>query len=303
MNFSEKMKQLRNEKGITQQQASNEMGIAISSLRNYENNIRFPDTEQLRIIKNYYNVTYEYLLDDDCQNRTNKTINIGKELKLSEKAIKRIKDLQPASIPVTNKNEILGFYTHKYNIGFPEAFNRFLESDIKFNYLIGDIKAIQDCIDLYKKVATFLYIIHLTDLIINNTIKKEIFSYYDKLISEISKIIELNPTFWEENISYTNFIESYNDFKESCNINGENIGICKSDYDNERGIFIEYVLTYLDSINSKLTCKKYRFIEYITTYFSSLTEPYQIDDFGDSKNCFDDTIRKFLKKLEDSKNE
>lgn len=304
MNLAEKIQLLRQEKGETQQDLADILGGGVSTIKTYENKSgeRKPDIDRLKILKEHYGVSYEYLLDDDCQNRTNKTIDIGKELLLSEKAIKRIKDLQPVSIPVTNKNETLGFYTHKYNVGFPEAFSRFLESDIKFDYLIREIKAIQDFTDLYKNVATFLYIIYLTDLIINNTLKKEIFEYYDKLINEINEIIKLYPFFYEESKSHTDFLESYNEFKDSCNINEKNIGVSESDYNNERGIFIEYILSFLTTISTQLTCNKYRLIEYITTYLSFLTEPYQIDDFGESKNCFDDTIRKFLKKLEDLKN-
>ena len=80
MNFSDKLKQLRNEKGITQQQFAEQSGIALSSIRNYENG-RLPDTHQLKIIKNFYDVSYEYLLDDECNNKNIVNLNIGKELR------------------------------------------------------------------------------------------------------------------------------------------------------------------------------------------------------------------------------
>ena len=68
MTFSEKMKELRKQLGKSQEQVSKEMGIAISTLRYYENG-RLPDTYQLKMIKNYYQVSYEYLLDDNCENK------------------------------------------------------------------------------------------------------------------------------------------------------------------------------------------------------------------------------------------
>lgn len=80
MNFSDKLKQLRNEKGITQQQFAEQSGIALSSIRNYENG-RLPDTHQLKTIKSFYDVSYEFLLEDECKNRSNTNIEIYKVLR------------------------------------------------------------------------------------------------------------------------------------------------------------------------------------------------------------------------------
>lgn len=90
MTFSEKIKELRKGKGISQELASSDMGMAISSLRNYENG-RLPDTEQLRKIQQYYDVPYEYLLNDECTTKNYGNINISKELGLSDKAIETLK--------------------------------------------------------------------------------------------------------------------------------------------------------------------------------------------------------------------
>lgn len=68
MNFHEKMKFLRNELGLTQEEVSAKIGIAISSIRNYEKD-RLPDSQQLVKIKEFYKVSYEYLLDDNCDTR------------------------------------------------------------------------------------------------------------------------------------------------------------------------------------------------------------------------------------------
>ena len=97
MKFSEKIKHLRTEKGLTQEQVCKELDIAISSLRNYENG-RLPDTYQLKKIKNFYNVSYEYLLEDDCTNLTNSTLDIGKKLKLSDKTIEKIKRINECGL-------------------------------------------------------------------------------------------------------------------------------------------------------------------------------------------------------------
>lgn len=96
MKLSQKLRELREEKGLTQQALADELGIGIQSIRNYENDSldRIPSTVQLKMLKDFYNVTYEYLLDDDCNNKTTETVSIGKELKLSDKALDKIINLQ-----------------------------------------------------------------------------------------------------------------------------------------------------------------------------------------------------------------
>lgn len=96
MKLSEKLKLLREEKGMTQEQVCSELGIGIQSIRNYENTTieRIPNTVQLKMLKEFYNVTYEYLLDEDCENKTSESVDIGKKLRLSDDAIENILDIQ-----------------------------------------------------------------------------------------------------------------------------------------------------------------------------------------------------------------
>lgn len=96
MKLSQKLRELREEKGLTQQALADKLGIGIQSIRNYENDSldRIPSTVQLKMLKDFYNVTYEYLLDDNCNNKSVETVSIGKELKLSDKALDKIINLQ-----------------------------------------------------------------------------------------------------------------------------------------------------------------------------------------------------------------
>ena len=110
MTFAEKLKELRNQKGLSQEQISKEMRIAISSLRNYENG-RLPDTHQLKIIKNFYNVPYEYLLEDSVTNKSENNIKIEKELGLSDLSIEKIKELKNY-----NLTSDLNLFLEKINI-------------------------------------------------------------------------------------------------------------------------------------------------------------------------------------------
>lgn len=55
MKLSEKLKLLRKEKGMTQEQVCSELGIGIQSIRNYENTTieRIPNTIQLNFIMSH----------------------------------------------------------------------------------------------------------------------------------------------------------------------------------------------------------------------------------------------------------
>lgn len=62
--FAEKLKQLRKENGWTQEQASEHIGIALSTLRCYEQEGN-PNLGPLKKIVKEYAVSYDYLLNDD----------------------------------------------------------------------------------------------------------------------------------------------------------------------------------------------------------------------------------------------
>lgn len=96
MKLSKKLRLLREEAGKTQEQLRNETGLGIQTIRNYENDNldKFPNTYQLKILKDYFGVTYEYLLDENCNNKTPETVEVGKILKLSDASLDRIKSLQ-----------------------------------------------------------------------------------------------------------------------------------------------------------------------------------------------------------------
>lgn len=95
MNIAEKLIELRNEKVLTQAQLGRELNIALSSIQNYENvkKPRIPEATLLLKIAKYFDVDMEYLLDDELNNRKHDNIVIEKELKLSDKAISNIREL------------------------------------------------------------------------------------------------------------------------------------------------------------------------------------------------------------------
>lgn len=54
--FAENLKEIRKQRGLTQRQLSEELGIPIKTIINYENSYRLPDYENLKFIANHFNV-------------------------------------------------------------------------------------------------------------------------------------------------------------------------------------------------------------------------------------------------------
>lgn len=295
MTFAEKMKELRKQKGKSQEQVSKEMGIAISSLRNYENG-RLPDTFQLKQIKKYYDVTYEYLLEDKCENKTNTTINIGNELKLSEKSIDKIKNLQFSSFTCANGTV--------NNIDTPEcaiAFNNFIENFENFHLLNWKYSDLQNCLELYKKVSSFLYLTYSDGLIlyyIKNDKNKlnELLEYYNSLMPDITTLqIDTNINF----LAYDNFQSDFKNFRKIClSLKRINTNYLNSTMYDKKSILVESIIEYLNSISTQLGFYKYQINEMITEYLSSLTVKYEVDNENLVNSCWDKEIQQHLKLYE-----
>lgn len=68
LHFSERLKQLRIEKGLTQEQVAKCVGVTRSTLSSYENQSRFPSYDILISLSQLYGVSTDYLLckDEKC---------------------------------------------------------------------------------------------------------------------------------------------------------------------------------------------------------------------------------------------
>lgn len=60
--FGEKLKELRNDKGLTQKQAAEELSVTISTLSHWECNYQEPSFKDLMTLCHYYEVSADYLL-------------------------------------------------------------------------------------------------------------------------------------------------------------------------------------------------------------------------------------------------
>ena len=62
VNFGEKVKKLRHEKDLTQQQLAELLGVAVSAISSYESGNRYPSYEVLISLARIFHVTTDYLL-------------------------------------------------------------------------------------------------------------------------------------------------------------------------------------------------------------------------------------------------
>ena len=60
--FAERLKELRLEKGITQDKLAQETGLSQAALANWENGKRSPTAAAVITLAKYFNVTTDYLL-------------------------------------------------------------------------------------------------------------------------------------------------------------------------------------------------------------------------------------------------
>ena len=216
MKLSEKLRLLREETGMTQEQVCKELEIGIQTLRNYENDNadRLPNTFQLNKIKNFYNVTYEYLLDDNCENKTSESTNIGKALHLSDTSINRIKDLQVLT-------DILSNNVRK-DESSPVAFNRWIEDFSDLHTFARSLNAYYILYELFDAIVYFTSLVKLSSYInfcLNNNKQKldALFSMLDKKNEFLQKHIADGICITLDYSDYEDFNDSYKEIKDYCN--------------------------------------------------------------------------------------
>lgn len=63
MNIGQKIKELRQENGLTQEDLAEQLGVSFQAVSRWENSTTYPDITLLPIIANMFDVTIDYLLD------------------------------------------------------------------------------------------------------------------------------------------------------------------------------------------------------------------------------------------------
>lgn len=68
MKFGEKIIKLRKEKGLSQEEFGNKINVSRQAVSKWENGEVKPDTDKIQEIVKKFNVSYEYLLNDEIEN-------------------------------------------------------------------------------------------------------------------------------------------------------------------------------------------------------------------------------------------
>lgn len=63
--FAKRLKELRNKRGLTQQQISDRLGLARTTYSGYENGAREPDIDSLKKFSEFFGVTIDYMTGKD----------------------------------------------------------------------------------------------------------------------------------------------------------------------------------------------------------------------------------------------
>ncbi len=282
MKLSEKLRNLRMINGETQEQVAKELEIGIQTLRNYENDRldRIPNPYQLKKIKNKYKVTYEYLLDDECENKINETVDIGKILKLSDKAIQNIRKLQYLSTFIAKED----FLANENRIS-PRAFNFFIENFDNLTNFTFSLNTLIGLIRIYNNIDYFINIFDLQFYIIdclsndkNNL--KELLEILEMKINDIFLIIQNGNNNIEVDDEY--FLEinqCFEDLKEYCdlydsssklNFIRKNQVITDSDLYELLNELLELSITSKRLIYKEISYTKYELSKMFTDFFDSL---------------------------------
>lgn len=69
--FAENLKKLRKDKGITQTQFASQFNISSGTIAMWETGKRMPDTDMLKKIAQFFDVSIDYLLDNEKSSSEN----------------------------------------------------------------------------------------------------------------------------------------------------------------------------------------------------------------------------------------
>ena len=68
MEFKDKLKKARKERGYTQDQLANGVNVSKSSISRYESGTQMPELATIKLIAKYLNISHQYLLEDEYTN-------------------------------------------------------------------------------------------------------------------------------------------------------------------------------------------------------------------------------------------
>lgn len=127
--FSERLRQLREEKGLTQQELAEKLNIGRASISNYELGTRTPDIEVLNKLADFFGVTTDYLIGRS-------------EYKTFE---------EENMIKAYAKNEIIDMNLKEILLNITNQFLKLYDNDILF-YATAYIDILEELINFVKNL-------------------------------------------------------------------------------------------------------------------------------------------------------
>ena len=277
MKLSQKLRLLREEKGITQNELASTLGIGIQSVRNYEKDSleRIPNTVQLKMLKDFYNVTYEYLLDEECENKTTELLDIGKTLKLSDDAIQNIIELQKSNFKSIDMTKVFNSWLEcinlsEYVIAIEEyqILNNMLETIQYFSNIDKLYDYIANCLNNSISLNNLINTLDEKRDILNNLISKSIFvPFKEHSIKDLD--IELNK------------------FKDFCNVSHSKKVIAKD---------VEVVASFIAGIGKEYEELTQRTIQYCLFNITELLKNDLSNNYSKTFDSIPSDYKKLLKK-------
>ena len=137
LNFAENIKQLRKEKGITQETLAEQLGVSSQSISRWELSICYPDLEMLPSIANFFGVTVDHLLCNDVDSKE-------KDGRMFEEKFWELSD------KTTEKIDFVREYCRKYPDNDYYAYQLIVAIQ---QYAIGDPEKTQKYMELLLKNA------------------------------------------------------------------------------------------------------------------------------------------------------
>lgn len=89
--FGNKLKELRINRGMSQEQLGNMIGVTKGNISSYETGRTFPREEKLRAIAKIFNVSFDYLLGDE---QSEADLIKSKSLEIIDEAIKNLLEIR-----------------------------------------------------------------------------------------------------------------------------------------------------------------------------------------------------------------
>jgi len=147
-NIGENIKQLRAEKGVTQEQLAEHLGITYQSVSKWENNITAPDLQLIPAIAEYFGVSINKLFKvklnpDDVKILVNPEISVDQLWSFyARNGLYEVQcyDKQTAATPLKNSELVIGAFISNELVGLLTVLHDGLDAKISIFYLALDLQ-------------------------------------------------------------------------------------------------------------------------------------------------------------------